>query len=106
MSPAADAARYRRVDPLFIECAERRWLDPLALFSGQIAVGPQPVLRAWAPPASAPVEISALEAWLLASLPAHALAALPDVAASAERDRAAARLCALGLLSTDRKSVV
>ena len=27
MSPAADAARYRRVDPLFIECAERRWLD-------------------------------------------------------------------------------
>ena len=49
MSQPADAAvRYCRVDPLFIECAERLFLDPSALFRGEVVLGPQSVLRAWA----------------------------------------------------------
>lgn len=101
MTAAGDAAAgYRRVGSLFIECGEREWLDPLALLGGRLALGPQPVLRAWAPPAHAPHHIDPLQAWLLASLPAHALAPLPHspLADAAAVQQAADQLIERGLI--------
>lgn len=99
MSEAVDAAaRYCRVDPLFIECGERLFFDPAALFRGEVNLGPQPVLRAWAPGALQPLEIDAFEASLLAALPASSLSALPMDAEPEVLQRAVARLIGLGLL--------
>ena len=99
MSKAVDAAaRYCRVDPLFIECGERLFFDPAALFRGEVSLGPQPVLRAWAPGALQALEIDAFEAGLLAALPATAPGALPEHADPVALHRAVTRLLDLGLL--------
>lgn len=96
------AEGYRRQSPLFVEYGERQWLDPAAFFAGRIEIGTQPVVRVWAPPANAPLELSPLETWLLACLPSHCLAPLPTLVgedAVGVRE-AAERLCANGLLLT------
>lgn len=99
MSQPADAAvRYCRVDPLFIECAERLFLDPASLFRGEVVLGPQSVLRAWAPGALEPVEIDAEEAALLAALSAHAPQSAPAAPPCAQDQARLDRLLAAGLL--------
>lgn len=95
---AEAAARYCRVDPLFIECGERMWLDPAALLGGDLALCPQPVLRAWPPGAAAGIEIDPSEAAALAALSPTEPRALPAALALAERQRIAERLVQCGLL--------
>lgn len=99
MSDTVDAvARYCRVDPLFIECGERLFLDPAALLQGGLQLGPQPVLRVWAPAAREGIEVDALEASILASLSASRPSSLPAHGDPSALARAAARLVALGLI--------
>ena len=69
---------YRRRGPVFLECGDQLWLDPLQLFRGQLVPQRLPLLRAYAPPASAPIEIDGLAAACLASLTAGTARALPD----------------------------
>lgn len=97
-NPVAAAARYCRVDPLFLECGERLFLDPALLFRGTLRLGPQPVLRAWAPGALQGVEIDVDEAQALAALSASTPAPLPAALDAATRQRIANRLLPLGLL--------
>jgi hypothetical protein len=92
------APRYCRVDPLFIECGERLFFDPALLFRGTLSLGPQPVLRAWAPGAQQAVEIDVEEAQALASLSASTPAPLPAGLGAEACKRIAGRLLPLGLL--------
>ncbi|GIX34663.1 MAG: hypothetical protein KatS3mg126_0442 [Lysobacteraceae bacterium] len=98
-APIDPAATLCRVAPLFIECGERLFPDLAALFSGRVELGPQPVLRAWSPPAVEGVEIDAEEAAALALLSASTPRALPEAWPVARRQRILARLLELGLVS-------
>jgi putative peptide maturation dehydrogenase len=58
---------YRRPRRLFIECADRRFLDPAALFGGRVEFSAQPVARVHLPPRPEPVVVSAAAARVLAA---------------------------------------
>lgn len=78
MSHPLASARLRRRGSVFLECSDRLWLDPQALLSGTLKPERLPLLRAWAPPSSTPVELDALAAACLASLSSGVARVLPD----------------------------
>lgn len=77
MSREPAPRRYRRRGPVFLECGDRLLLDPLALLRGRLEPQRVPLLRAYAPPASAPIELTPLAAACLAALSSGVARPLP-----------------------------
>ena len=71
------ARRYRRRGPVHLECGDRLFLDPLALLRGVLEPQRLPLLRAYRPPASEPIELAPLSASCLAALSTGVARALP-----------------------------
>lgn len=78
MSRDTAPATYRRRGPVFLQCTDRLWLDPLALLGGTLTPQRLPLLRAYAPPATEPVELEPLGAACLAALSSGVARALPE----------------------------
>jgi putative peptide maturation dehydrogenase len=70
--------RYRRCGPVFLECGDQLWLDPLALLSGELTPRRLPLLRVWAPPAARPQLLEPLAAACLAAFPTGSGGVLPE----------------------------
>jgi putative peptide maturation dehydrogenase len=91
--------RYRRRGPVFLECGDQLWLDPLALLGGALSPQRLPLLRAWAPPAAEPVVLEPLAAACLAALPSGSGGSLPEsLAAMPGVEAALQQLQAFGLV--------
>jgi putative peptide maturation dehydrogenase len=71
--------RYRRRGPVFVECTDRLWLDPMRLLRGELAPQRLPLVRAHAPPRAQPVEIDLLAATCLAALCEGQATELPEM---------------------------
>nr|WP_282452761.1 putative peptide maturation dehydrogenase [Lysobacter sp. CAU 1642] len=86
---------------MFIECGQRVFFDPAALFQGEVNLGPQAVLRAWRPGRTTPIEIDGEEAAVLAALAPTTPRPLPDWLSGERRVAVIRRLADLGLMACD-----
>lgn len=97
-SPPA-ARRYRRRGPVHLECADRLFVDPLALLRGALEPQRLPLLRAYRPPAPEAIELPPLAAACLAALSTGVARALPpELQACAGIEASVHALVAAGLI--------
>ncbi len=68
MTASVVLRHYQRRGPIFLECGDRLWIDPLHLLAGKLTPRRLPLIRVYAPPVAAPIEIDALAAACLGSI--------------------------------------
>jgi putative peptide maturation dehydrogenase len=78
VEPAPARRRYRRCGPVFLECGDRLFLDPVALLRGALEPQRLPLLRAYRPPQAGAVELPPLASACLAALSSGVARVLPD----------------------------